>query len=260
MYEPLSVLILTVSGLLIYKSVVRKTTVYEYQKGLLYTDGKFKRLLEPGNHHYLKSRSTVSIVDMRSCHFTLPGQEVLTSDNVSLKLSISIQYRLGDPEKASHKVQNYYQSLYAVVQLALRNAVSRAKVDELLEKRLGIGKDLLEESQKLAVEFGLIIEAIDVKDVMFPGELKKIFAEVVRAQKEGQAALERARGEQAALRSLANAAKLLEDNPALMNLRILQSLSNSNSGTSPTVVLGVPQGLVPLSGKGNKGNTAADSN
>lgn len=258
MYEPLSVLILALGGALIYKSAVRKTTVYEYQKGLLYTNGKFERLLDPGTHRYLKSRSTISIVDIRSCHFTLPGQEVLTSDNISLKVSMSIQYRLADPEKATHKVQNYYQSLYAVVQLALRNAVSRAKVDELLDKRMDIGKDLLNESKQLALEFGVEVEAIDVKDVMFPGELKRIFAEVVRAQKEGLAALERARGEQAALRNLANAAKLLEDNPALMNLRILQTISSSGSGTAPTVMLGVPQGLVPLSNKGNKGGSQAE--
>jgi regulator of protease activity HflC (stomatin/prohibitin superfamily) len=92
---------------------------------------------------------------------------------------------------------------------------------------------------------GLRLHAVEVKDVMFPGELKKIFAEVVRAQKEGQAALERARGETAALRSLANAARMVQESPALMSLRVLQSVAGA-AASGGTVVLGVPQGIVPV--------------
>ena len=89
---------------------------------------------------------------------------------------------------------------------------------------------------------------VNLKDIMFPGELKKIFAQVVRAQKEGQAALERARGETAALRNLANAAKPVESNPALMQFRLLESLGETSGNT---VVLGMsaPGGVLPVHGK-----------
>jgi regulator of protease activity HflC (stomatin/prohibitin superfamily) len=86
---------------------------------------------------------------------------------------------------------------------------------------------------------------VEVKDVMFPADLKRAFAEVLKAKQEGQAALERARGESASLRNLANAADVLEGNPALMNLRLIQSLSAAQNGGN-TLVLGMPGGFVPL--------------
>ena len=94
-----------------------------------------------------------------------------------------------------------------------------------------------------ASELGLNLISADVKDIMFPGEMKKVFAQVVKAQKEGQAALERARGETAALRNLANAARTLDDNPNLLQLRALQALSDSSGNT---LVLGLPSNVLPL--------------
>ena len=116
---------------------------------------------------------------------------------------------------------------------------------------------LREDLTPAAAELGVTLHSAEVKDVMFPGDLKRIFAEVVRAQKEGQAALERARGETAALRNLANAAKMLEDNPALFNLRVLQSVSGGAQGS--TVVVGVPQGVVPVPRGGEPGRRGGGS-
>ena len=119
-------------------------------------------------------------------------------------------------------------------------------VEALLAKRLDVGKQLLADVQTEAVKIGINVHSTEVKDVMFPGDLKKAFAEVLKAKQEGQAALERARGESAALRNLANAARLLESNPALQNLRLMQSIGAPGN----TLVMGLPTGFVPLkSGK-----------
>ena len=99
--------------------------------------------------------------------------------------------------------------------------------------------------QPEGAKIGLNVLAVEVKDVMFPADLKRAFGEVLKAKQEGQAALERARGESAALRNLANAARVLEGNPALMNLRLMQSLSAAQNAGS-TLVLGMPGGFVPL--------------
>ncbi|HXI72470.1 MAG TPA: SPFH domain-containing protein [Verrucomicrobiae bacterium] len=96
-----------------------------------------------------------------------------------------------------------------------------------------------------AAKIGVNVLAVEVRDVMFPTELKRAFAEVQRAKQEGQAALERARGESAALRNLANAARVLEGNPALMNLRLMQSLTSAQNAGN-TLVVGMPGGFVPL--------------
>src|SRR5213078_2426471 len=113
-----------------------------------------------------------------------------------------------------------------------------------------IGAQLLGRVSLEAAKIGINVLAVEVKDVMFPADLKRAFGEVLKAKQEGQAALERARGESAALRNLANAARVLEGNPALMNLRLMQSLMTAQNAGN-TLVLGVP-GFVPLkNGKSN---------
>jgi len=118
-------------------------------------------------------------------------------------------------------------------------------VETLLNQRTARAPQLLALVQPEAARIGITVHAVEVKDVMFPAELKRAFAEVLKAKQEGQAALERARGESAALRNLANAARLLEGNPALMNLRLMQSMSAAQASGN-TLVLGVPVGFVPL--------------
>ncbi len=102
---------------------------------------------------------------------------------------------------------------------------------------------LYELTQEKIKELGLELLSVNIKDIMFPGPLKQIFAQVVKARKEGQAALEKARGETAALRNLANAAKMIESNPNLMNLRLIQSLGESSGNT---LVLGIPSQTTTL--------------
>ena len=119
-----------------------------------------------------------------------------------------------------------------------------APVETLLTQRAGLAPQLLALAQPEAARIGITVHAVEVKDVMFPAELKRAFADVLKAKQEGQAALERARGESAALRNLANAARVLEGNPALMNLRLMQSLTAAQNAGN-TLVLGVP-GFIPL--------------
>jgi regulator of protease activity HflC (stomatin/prohibitin superfamily) len=227
------------------RRLVRRVIVHEYEAGLLYRSGRLRRILAPGAYVLLTPWSEVTLIDTRRRVVTVPGQEVLTADNVGLKVSVAVTFEVADPVRAVHGAESYEEALRVAVQLALRAAVAEANVDELLGRRLEIGARLREAVAAETEAVGMKLHAVEVKDVMFPGELKKIFAEVVRAQKEGQAALERARGETAALRSLANAARLVQESPALMNLRVLQSVAGA-AASGGTVVLGVPQGIVPV--------------
>lgn len=209
----------------------RRVTIMEYECGLLYSQGKFKRILAPGPHSYLRGWHKVQKLDIRDRFVTLPGQEVLTADNISLKVSLVASFKVGDPVQAIQGTVNYQESLYLLLQINLRDIIGGMSVDELLEKRQTIGEELFKHSVEQAKTLGLVLNLVNVKDVMFPGELKTIFARVVSARKEGLAALERARGESAALRNLANAAKLLEHNPELSQLRLLQTLENHEGNT-----------------------------
>lgn len=142
---------------------------------------------------------------------------------------------------------NFRGGLYIVLQMALREIVGKEKIDVLIENRAGIGSKLMQLVSGKASEMGLKLICADIKDIMFPGEMKRAFAQVIKAQKEGQAALERARSETAALRSLANAARTMDDNPNLLQLRALQALADSSGNT---LVLGMPNGAVPLARPG----------
>jgi regulator of protease activity HflC (stomatin/prohibitin superfamily) len=221
----------------------RRTTVYEFERGLKYTKGRFRGVLSPGQHWYLPWLTSVRKIDVRPRFAPIPGQEVLSSDGVTLKVSLAANYEVVDPATAVNKVQKFEDALHVELQLALRQIIGSTDIDSLLAGRDDISKKLADMTQSKAQELGLRLITVSVKDIMFPGKLKETFAQVVTARKEGQAALEKARGETAALRNLANAAKMIESNPSLMQLRALQTLGGS---TGNTLILGLPPQAAPI--------------
>lgn len=234
----------------------KRFIVYEYERGLLYRNGRFHKVLEPGQYWLLNFRDVLYKVDVRKRTVSIPGQEVVSSDNVSIKISLSATYKFADLNRAVHETANYQDSLYSLLQLQLRDLVSSTPINELLAKRKILGEQLLEGVKDQAEEIGLTLISVGIKDTMFPGELKNIFAQVVNAQNEGLAALERARGESAALRNLANAAKMLENNPHLFQLRLLQSL-NSTSGNTILLKLADDGTAIDLSAQKRSVNKSA---
>ncbi|MDB6029462.1 MAG: hypothetical protein JWM68_5685 [Verrucomicrobiales bacterium] len=234
-----------VFGACIRKKVRRAFIVPEGYAGLLYQYGQFVETLGAGRHIRWGLNFTLEPVDFRKAFLNVPGQEVLTADTVGLKVSLSLAYQMTDPIKAAHDTQNWQTDLYNSAQLALRSVIGGLATEALLDQRLEIGAQLLARVQPDAAKVGIHVLAVEVKDVMFPAELKRAFAEVLKAKQEGQAALERARGESAALRNLANAARVLDGNPALMNLRLLQSMDAAHNAGS-TLMFGMPNGFVPL--------------
>jgi len=247
---------IVIIGGMVAKNIRHAYLVSEGYVGLLYHKGKFLEVLNAGRHIRWGRHFTLGVSDLRKASLLVAGQDVLTADNVSLKLSLLVTYQVTDPVKAAHETQHWQGDLYNAAQVALRAVVGGVAVEALLNQRLEIGAQLLARVQPEAVKIGINVHSVEMKDVMFPAELKRAFAEVLKAKQEGQAALERARGESAALRNLANAAKLLEGNPALMNLRLMQSLSAAQTAGN-TLVLGMPGGFVPL--KRGKTGPAAET-
>jgi regulator of protease activity HflC (stomatin/prohibitin superfamily) len=190
-------------------------------------------------------------VDVRPNFVTLMGQEVLTADGVPLKVSVAANYEMSDPQLAINGQANYAQALYLLLQLAVREVISTSKADELLENRAGFAEKIRTLAEPQVQRLGLKLLTADLKDLMISGDLKRSFAQVVKARKEGEAALERARGETAALRSLANAARMLEENPQLVQLRMLQAMGESAGNT---LVVGMPA-VLPLRGGNSKSNS-----
>jgi len=247
MFIPIVVLI----GLIIVWSYLspKRAVIYEYERGLVFRNGKFHRILVPGAYWLLQRFDTLQRVDIRARFITIPGQEVLSADNINVKVSVAASFRVDDPLKALTITSNYSESLYMILQLGLRDLFSSSPVGELLAKRGELSKRLFETTVEKVSNIGLTLLSADIKDFMFPGDLKNIFAQIVNARNEGLAALERARGESAALRNLANAAKILENNPALLQLRTLQAIESKGGNT---VVLSSSQemtGILPITKK-----------
>ena len=234
-----AIAVLIVVKLLPFKRVI----VYEYQKALKYRKGRYVATLDSGQY-WVSSVSTLVVpVDIRSEFITIQGQDLLSADGVTVKISLAAEFQVVDANLAVNKTANFRGNLYLILQLALREIVAKEKIDALLENRTGIGGKLMEMTKDKASGMGLKLISADIKDMMLAGEMKKAFAQVVKAQKEGQAALERARGETAALRNLANAARTMDDNPNLLQLRALQALADSSGNT---LVLGLPNNTVPV--------------
>ena len=236
---------LTVLAAMILPKIRTVFRVPEGWAGLLYHNGLFVRRNNAGRHLVWGFHWTMNFIDVRKASMLVAGQEVLTADNVGLKLSLLATYQVTEPVKAAHNTQDWRADVYNAAQLALRAVVGGITVEALLNQRLEVGAQLLARVQPEAAKSGIDVLAVEVKDVMFSADLKRAFSDVLKAKQEGQAALERARGESAALRNLANAARVLEGNPALMNLRLMQSLSSAQSAGS-ILVLGMPGGFVPL--------------
>lgn len=247
-FFPLVVVALAL-GWVASKVLILKVVVPEGFTALLYRQGRFVRVLKPGAHRVPRQNHTTQLVDMRQRSLTVPGQDVLSQEQVGLKVSIAVRFAVAEPEPALHRVQDYTQALYLSVQLALREEVARHPLEELVAGRLDLGQRLRERVAGEVRAFGLSVESVEVKDVMLPADLRRAFAESLKAKKEAQAMLEKARGESAALRNLANAARMVEQSPALLELRVLQTLGSASTTPGNTFVLGVGPELTPLGRK-----------
>lgn len=229
--------------------LVERVVVYEYQRAVLYRRGRRLRTLGPGVYWLVRGVSAVATVDARSRVAVVAGQEILSADSVPLRLSVTLRYRVTRPELAIEVAASFADTLHAETQLALRDLVAAVTAEELLPQRARLAEGLHAALAPRAAALGLELEEAGVRDVTFPAPLKQLFAQVVEARQAAQAALEKARGETAVLRHLANAARLLESNPALVTLRTLDAAAASRGA----IVLALPSPLLPGPGGGVAG-------
>jgi len=226
-----------------------RVTVFEYERGLRFRRGRFTGVLEPGVHWTGFLSTRIQKVDVRPVRVAVPGQEVLTADGVAVKGSLMATYQVTAPDRAILALDDFRTAVYSELQLALRAVVSASPIEELLRQRADMPARLKAVAVEKLRTFGVELQDVSMRDLTFPGDLKKIFTQVVKARQEGLAALEKARGETAALRNLANAAQMIERNPSLMQLRLLQVLAQQPGNT---LVLGMQPGGTPIPVRGQE--------
>jgi regulator of protease activity HflC (stomatin/prohibitin superfamily) len=236
-------LALLLLALTVGSRLIASITILEYERALKFVRGRYVELTGPGHYWYLPQQTRYQRVDTRLTYQAVSGQEVLSADGVALKVSLLAAYRVSDPKTAVLETMDLQGAVHACLQLALRSVIAGRTSEELLQRRAELTAPLHAESAPQLAQLGVELQTVALRDLTLPGDLKKVFSQIVQARQEGLASLERARGETAALRSLANAAQLMERHPQLLQLRLLQVLS---SQPGHTVVLGNPPPLAPI--------------
>lgn len=227
--------------------VVHRVVVGPHEAILAVRNVKDLGALSQGVHRFFLGSVHLVRFDLRASIHTIGGQEVLSRDRVPVKASVLVRHRIVDALAVRDRVQDASAHVHAAGQLALRDAVAQFDLDDLLEARGALADRMREALQRELSAAGMELLDVAVKDLMVGGDLKRALADVARARAEGLAKLERARAETAALRKLANAARLLEEHAGLDRLKTLEVASRAADGCS-TLVLGLEDPKAALRG------------
>lgn len=204
--------------------LVRTVSVENYEKAVLFIDGKFIQVLEPGVYTWWKNNINIYVgkVDNRQQQMEINGQEILTRDKAALRINAWAKYRVADIEKALLQNKEHEKQLYVTLQLALREYIGGMGFDELLEKKEDMTPFILERIQQKAEALGVEVNAFGIRDIILPGDVKEIMNQVLVAEKKAQANTITRREETASTRSLLNTAKLMEENAMLWKLKEME--------------------------------------
>jgi len=222
------------------EDVLDSFRVEEGHVGLFFRDGEFVSKLRPGTHAFWKNVGKVKVfhIDSRESMLDISGQEIMTADKVTLRLNAIVTYRVADAVKSVMAVEDVKQALYREGQLALRAVIGTRELDKLLAEKDAVARELEGILKNRATAFGIEVIALGIRDVILPGEMKDLMNKVTEAKKAAEASLVTRREETAAMRSQANTARILAQNPTLMRLRELEVLEKVASNTKLSVVLG----------------------
>ena len=223
----LTMAIAALGGWIAWNCLSKSVTVWEHEHVLVFRHGKLRGPLAPGKHRLWGRGLEITRLDARWQENVIQGQEFLTADKVPVKVSGLVRFRVADAELNVKASQNAWQTLYSAVQLALRDVVGGLGIEGVLERQADHGAKLKELVAPAAEALGFELDAVVIRDLMISGDLKRVYTQAVTAKQEALAGLEKARGEAAAIRVMANATKAFESNPALLQLRFLQTLENS---------------------------------
>jgi regulator of protease activity HflC (stomatin/prohibitin superfamily) len=203
--------------------------VRQFEKGLKYVQGRFEGILEPGRHAFWNhpaARVAVAVIDTRVQQLKIDGQELMTRDKVTLRLTLTAEYAPADAPTTVHAVADVKDALYLAVQLAAREYVAGVTLDELLEGRDALTRYLEAQVLPRAEAFGVRLHRVGVKDVILPGEMKTLLNKVIEAEKAAAANVILRREDAAATRNMAQTAKVIAENPVLMRLKELETMKD----------------------------------
>ncbi|MBX9765160.1 slipin family protein [Patescibacteria group bacterium] len=218
--------------------------INQYQRGVLFSFGKFTKVLEPGWHIVIPVFQMFSNVDMRVKAVDVPDQNAITRDNVSVKVNAVIYYKVSSAEKAIIEVEDFRYAISQYAQTTMRNIVGEGTLDELLANRDKIAEKIRDIVDQETDAWGLKVSNVELKDVSLPPDMERTIAKQAEAERERRAVIITSEGEVAAAENMAKAAGMLAATPGALHLRTLQSINDISSDKSNTVVFAVPLELL----------------
>ena len=214
--------------------------VNEYERGIKFHHGKYKKMLNPGWHFIVPIFQSFKKIDIRTKAVDVPAQEAITKDNVSVKINAVLYYKVFDASKALLQVENYYYAISQLAQTTMRNGVGSVTLDELLVDREKISTEICKIIDELSDPWGIKVENVELKDIALPEEMQRVIAKVAEAEREKQAVITKAKGEVEASENLSKAAENMAKVPGALHLRTLSTINDVSSDQSNTIIFALP--------------------
>ncbi len=233
--------------LLLVFSAIR--VVQQYERGVIFVLGRLTGAKGPGIFLVPPFITRMIRVDLRIVTLTVPPQEVITHDNVTIKVTAVVYFYVVDPVQAVVNVMNYMQATTQIGQTTLRNVLGQSELDELLSQRNKINRELQAIIDEHTERWGVKVTAVEIKDVELPATMQRAMAKQAEAEREKRAKIIHAEGELQASAQLAQAAKMIGSQPATLQLRYLQTLTEIAVEKNSTIIFPLPIDLIePLLG------------
>lgn len=228
--------------------------VNQYERGIIFTMGKYVRMWDPGWHLLIPIFQRMIKVDIRVKAVDVPNQEAITKDNIPISINAVIYFRVKDPSKAVLEVEDFFNAVGQLAQTTMRNAVGEVQLNELLANKKQVSDNIKLAVDAVSEQWGVDVQSVELKDIVLPESLKRTLAKVAEAEREKQAVIINSEGEVGAAENMAKAASMLASVPGALHLRTLQSINDLSSDQSNTTVWMVPiEGLKALEGLAKKG-------
>jgi len=227
--------------------------INQYERGVLFRFGRFSGVREPGLNFIIPVVDRLDVLDIRTNVISIPQQETMSKDNVSVSIDAVIYYNVSDTKAAILNVEYYSYATAMLAQTTLRDVVGETTLDELLTKREMVSKRVQEIVAKRAADWGVKIDAVEIKEIQLPDDLIRVMAKEAEAEREKRAVVIKASGELEAAKSLAQAASELNAIPGGLHIRMLQTVNNLGNEKSKTKIITTPsevlKAIVDYAGK-----------
>lgn len=237
-------LVLLILIIMILSSMIK--ILREYERGVVFRLGRCVGVRGPGIVILLPFIDKMVKVSLRTVVLDVPPQDVITKDNVSVKVNAVVYFRVLEPMKAVLEVEDYYYATSQIAQTTLRSVLGEAELDELLAHREKLNQRLQRIIDEQTDPWGVKVSAVEIKHVDLPQEMQRVMARQAEAERERRAKIIAAEGEYQAAQKLKEAAEILSANPITVQLRFLQTLTEISSENATTVVFPIPIELLKI--------------